>query len=153
MSKFDPLGLRKNDPLERHRDAMERQEQEFAAARRERQRQERQEQRRSVEAAEREQLRSELHAELAKLAERREIDSQAVGEAIAATADELVLRFEEHAARMRSSILDAFDARCTALEAQLKAVEGRAAKADFRFARERDAGEVIDMPNPLRKMN
>jgi hypothetical protein len=44
------------------------------------------------------------------------------------------------------------EARFTALEMQLKAVESRAAKGTFRFSREKeDAGEVVDLPNPLRR--
>ena len=42
------------------------------------------------------------------------------------------------------------EARFTALEMQLKAVESRAAKGTFRFSREKDdAGEIVDLPNPL----
>src|SRR5262245_29584226 len=47
MSSFDPLGLRPNDPLEKWRDAVEKQEREFAQARRQRE----EEQRRHAEAA------------------------------------------------------------------------------------------------------
>jgi hypothetical protein len=64
MNSFDPLGLRPNDPLERWRDFHEKQEREFAEARRERKQEE---QRRADEIAANEaaQLRYALEARLA----------------------------------------------------------------------------------------
>jgi hypothetical protein len=147
MSRSDPLGIRSHDPLEKFRAAAERQEEEFAEARRAREREER----RAIEASEIAQLRAEFQAELARLAERRGVELEAVGEAIAKYTDEVIDRFEAHSNRMRSSILDAVEARFTALEMALKAAEARVAKGSFQFAREREgAGEVVDLPNPLR---
>ena len=66
MSSFDRLGLRPNDPLERWRDAAEKQEREFAQAQRER-KQEEQCRADEISASEAAQLRYVLEARLAAL--------------------------------------------------------------------------------------
>jgi hypothetical protein len=139
----------RRDRLAPYRKAVEEQEERFGRERRrERARQIREEDRRAaaaaeaVQAGEVAQLRAELDAWKA-------IQAEAVGEAIAKFTDEVIDRFEAHTARVRSSILDAVEARFTALEMALKSAEARAAKS-FQFAREKDVGEVVDLPNPLR---
>ena len=144
MSSFDPLGLRPNDPLERWRDDAERREREVARAREHREREEC----RAAKAAESAQLRAEFATWRAKQAERERIVLEVIGEEIAKFADQLIERSEQHTTRMRNAMMDAIETRFTALEVQIKAVESRA-KGTFQFARERETGEIEDIPNPL----
>ena len=140
MSSFDPLGLRPNDPLERWRDDAERRERDLARARRER------EERRTAEANDCARLRVEFEAWRAKQAEDRRQEMTAVGEFIDECIEKLIDRFEEQSQRSRNALMDAVEARFTALEMQLKTVESRA-RGQFQFARERDADDLL--PNPL----
>ena len=114
MSSFDPLGLRPNDPLEKWRDAVERQEQEFAEARRKDER----ERRRAVAATDATRLRAELEARWAKQTQDRQQELTAIAEFLGEELDKLVDRFEADATRMRNAILDTVEARFTALEVQ-----------------------------------
>jgi hypothetical protein len=51
--------------------------------------------------------------------------------------------------RVTNAILDAVEARFTALETQLKTVELRA--KPFQFAREKEEpGAIVDLPNPIK---
>jgi len=65
--------------------------------------------------------------------------------------DKIIDRFEEQSTGTRNAIMDAVETRITALEMALKTAESRAAKGAFRFSHEKDdAGEIVDLPNPLR---
>jgi hypothetical protein len=94
--------------------------------------------------------RAEFESWRAKQAERERVILEAVGEAIAKIADEIVDRFEEHSQQMRTAVLDAVEARFAALEAQIKVVESHA-KGTFQFNREKGSSEIEDLPN--RKVN
>jgi hypothetical protein len=134
------------DGLAKWRADAERQEEEFAQARRKREREERG----AVATTDAARLRAELEAWRAKQTKVRQQEMAAVGEFIAECMDKVVDRFEEHSARMRNAIMDAIEARFTALEMQLRTAESRA-KGAFQFAREKeDAGVIVDLPNPLR---
>jgi hypothetical protein len=136
--------MRPNDPLERWRDDAERREREFAQARREREREER----RTVKATDCARLRAEFDAWRAKQKEDRRQEMEAVAEFVEECMDKLIDRYEEDSKRARNALMDAVEARFTALEMQLKTLEGRA--KGFQFAREReDAGGIIGLPNPL----
>jgi len=72
----------------------------------------------------------------------------AIAEFVDETVDKLVDKFEAHSTRIRNAILDACESRFVALEMALKTAQSGA--KGFQFAREKDAGEIVDLPNPLR---
>ena len=58
-------------------------------------------------------------------------------------------RTQSRKTRVTNAILDAVEARFTALEMQIKTVELRA--KPFQFAREKEElGTIVDLPNPLK---
>jgi hypothetical protein len=138
-------GIPLADPhaLEKWRDAVERQEREFAEARRKDER----EQRRAVKATDVTQLRAELEARWAKQAEDRRQELTTIAEVMFEELDKLVDRFEEHSERTRTELMDAVEARFTALEMQLRTLESRA-KGQFQFSREKNDTDDL-LPNPL----
>ncbi len=147
MSSFDPLGLRPNDPLERWRDDAEKQEREFAEARRERKQEE---QRRADEIAANEaaQLRYALEARLAALEERHAGLEGDVLDVVRATtygfnaiADQPI----EPSAQQREELRD-LKAEVAKLHSMLTELREERAKG-FQFAREKDV--VADLPNFL----
>jgi hypothetical protein len=150
MSKADPLGVRQHDPLTRWREGVERQEEEFARARRERAEEE---QRQRDENAVN-QVRAEMQAELAAVHQQFEVHIEAVGQALGEVSDQTVERFERTIKEVEQRLWVALERRFGELLGRLDAIaagEPRArAQPNFRFSNEpRD--EVVDLPNPLRK--
>jgi hypothetical protein len=150
MSSFDPLGLRPNDPLERYREDAERREREFARARRQREREER----RAAEAAaanEAVQLRAKLEGRIAALevahkelrADLLEV-ARATREAVEQLADQRMDLSREQREEIRELKVEV-----AKLGSTLTELREQRAKDQFQFAREKDAGEIEDLPNPL----
>jgi hypothetical protein len=152
MSSFDPLGIRPDDPLERYRDAAEKQEREFAAARRARARETRREQ----ESATVEQLRTEMQLELRAIRQQAAVQAEAVGEALGAHGDKIVDHVEKLVKQTQSDLFIAIERRFGELMGRIDALlpdtrpRPQPAK-EFRFANEE--GGAIDLPNPLKRMN
>jgi hypothetical protein len=107
------------------------------------------EERQAVRVAGIAQLRADIDALRAQLVTDRQAAMEAVAEFIGESLDKIIDRFEEQSARTRNAIMDAIEARFVSLEMSVKAAESRAAKGGFQFARERDPGEIVDLPNPL----
>jgi hypothetical protein len=148
MSKADPLGVRQHDPLTRWREGVERQEEEFAKARRERAEEEqRQRDENAVEV-----LRREMQAELAELRRQAEVHIEAVGQALGEMSDQTVERFDKAIKKVECELWRAIEQRFGHLLGRLDAIaagEPRArAQPNFRFSNEpRD--EITDLPDPL----
>jgi hypothetical protein len=157
MSSFDPLGLRPNDPLERWRDDAERQEREFAQARRERERKERQKEQTAVDRLWVE-MRRELASIRSELDRRFDVQVEAVGEAIGEYSDKVVDHVEKTIRQVESQLWVAIERRFGELMGRLDAILPDARPRsqptkDFKFSNERDDDHVVDLPNPLRKAN
>jgi hypothetical protein len=153
MSSFDPLKLRPNDPLEKYRDAAERQEREFE---RQRRREEHRERRAALadEKAARQLLEARLAASEARLAALEEANRE-----LTANLVEL--------AQATTQAVDTFEGICEKIDQRnevqklkdimvekLRAYEAEA-KERFRFAREKESealnshGEITDVPSFL----
>jgi hypothetical protein len=147
MSSFDPLGLRPNDPLEQWRDFHEKQEREFAQARRER-KQEEQHRADAIAANEAAQLRYALEARLAALEERHahlEADVLDLARATSYGFNAIADQHIEPSAQEREELRD-LKTEVAKLHSILTELREERAKG-FQFAREKDA--VADLPNFL----
>jgi hypothetical protein len=152
MSKADPLGVRQHDPLTRWREKVEAQEETFAKARRERELEEQRE--RDENAVTR--LRAEMQAELSAIQSRLDAIGQATGEALAEYSDKMFEHVEKVIKSTQSEMFVLVERRFGELMGRIDAFLSERPRPqppkDFKFANEaRD--EIIDLPNPLRKMN
>jgi hypothetical protein len=143
-------GIALADPngLEKWRDAAERQEREFAQARRRRDREQRANERTAVD-----QLRAEMRRELSEIRRQAEVQVEAVGEAIGECSDKTVDHVEKVIKQVESQLWVAIERRFGELMGRLDALlpDARPRPQSAKFANERDV--VVDLPNPLRKVN
>jgi hypothetical protein len=154
MSSFDPLGVRPDDPLERYREAAEKQEREFFAARRAKARETRREQ----ESTAVEQLRAEMQRELHTIRQQAAAQTEAVGEALGVHGDKIVDHLEKLVKQTQSELFIAIERRFGEIMGRIDAVLPGARPQpqpvkEFRFANEYDEGGTIDLPNPLKRVN
>jgi hypothetical protein len=140
--------------MEQYRGEAAEQEEAFAKARRQRERDEQRIRNKNGEVA---QLRAEMQVMMADLRDKYEIQGEAVGQAMGEMADQLIERFEKALKKVENDCLIALERRFGELMGRLDVLAGGETRArsqprDFKFANEpRD--EIIDLPNPLRKMN
>jgi hypothetical protein len=127
-------------------DDAERQEEERAAAKRELRR---------LDPTVVDQLRAELQREIAALrsemAEQKELIFDAVGQALGEISNKICDRFEASINKLEGDVRRSFGEAMGRIDALGSGAPLRSTK-DFRFANER-ANDVVDLPNPLRKMN
>jgi hypothetical protein len=129
----------------------EKQEREFAAARRARARETRREQ----ESTAVEQLRADTQRELHAIRRQAAAQAEAVGEALGVHGDKIVDHIEKLVKQTQSDLFIAIERRFGEIMGRIDAIlpdarpRPQPAK-DFRFANEYDEAGVIDLPNPLK---
>jgi hypothetical protein len=140
--------------MEQYRREAAEQEEQVARARRRREREEQRERDKNSAIA---QLRVEMRVALADLRDRHEVQSEAVGQAMGEMTDQLIERFEKALKKVENDCLIALERRYGEVMGRLDAIAGgepraRSQPKDFKFVNEpRD--DIVDLPNPLRKMN
>jgi len=143
MKDPDPLNLRPDDPLVRWARDAQRQDEERARYKREL--------RRSSEHDTVAHLRADMQHEIANL--RAEIQHQreflldAVGQALGELSNKMCDRFEASINKLEGDVRRQFGEAMGRIDAL--APDARSRPKEYKFANERDLGEVIDMPSPL----
>jgi hypothetical protein len=138
--------------MEQYRREAAEQEEQVAKARRQREREERRERDKNSAV---ELLRAEMHVALADLRDKYEIQGEAVGQAMGEMIDQTLERVEQLIKKTQSEMFVLIEQRFGHLLGRIDAIAGgepRARSQPFKFANEpRD--DIVDLPNPLRKMN
>jgi hypothetical protein len=140
--------------MEQYRREAAEQEERVARARRQREREERRERHESNAVA---QLRAEMQVALADVRHKYEVQTEAVGQAMGEMSDQTIERVEQLVKKTQSEMFVLVERRFGELMGRIDAIavgepRARAQPKDFKFVNEaRD--EILDLPNPLRKMN
>ena len=145
----DYRNLRPADPdgLQKWREDNAQREEEFA---RERRREERAQRRaaEAVAATECARLRAEIEALRIEMEERDDAVVRGLSEAMIEHLNEIVDDADRLVKRTINELYDKVDQRLTILEERIAATLPKG-RREFQFARERDASEITELPNPL----
>jgi hypothetical protein len=114
--------------------------------------------RREQESTAIEQLRAETQRELHAIRQQAAVQAEAVGEGLGAHGDKIVDHIEKLIKQTQSDLFIAIERRFGEIMGRIDAVlpdaRPRPQQAkEFRFANEHDEGGVIDLPNPLKRVN